>query len=124
MTPRFKQQLLRWWLGMNIATLQGGAVALKSFLTLAGASAAGVPVPALNLQQAAYVFLGGAAYHLIDYLTSNPLPIPVRSAECGVWSPESASGEAIRANDGTLSAAGAPLPKIPSTEKQPSNPTS
>jgi len=81
MTPRFKQQLLRYWFAANAAAIQGGAITTKTFLTLAGANAAGVAVPTLNLQQAAYVFLGSVAYHLFDFLASHPLPVELPAPE-------------------------------------------
>jgi hypothetical protein len=87
MTPAFKQQLIRYWLGLNAAAIQGGAVAAKAFVTLAGANAAGVAVPTLNLQQTVYVFLGGAIYHFLDYLSANPLPMPLTISPLGM-SPE------------------------------------
>ena len=41
---RLKQQIPRYWLAMNFAGVQGGAIAVKAFFGVAGLSAAGVPV--------------------------------------------------------------------------------
>ena len=69
-----RQQLDHWLLALTRGTIQGGALAVKSFAATACASAAGMNVPALNLKQAAVVFALGAAWHLFDFLANNPLP--------------------------------------------------
>lgn len=70
----FHRQLERWWLGANRAGITGGAVAVKAFLATAAGQAAGLPVQAMSLEQAAYVFLFGFALDFFDYLGKNPLP--------------------------------------------------
>lgn len=70
----FRAQLDRWLLGIARATTQGGAIAAKAFFGTAGASALGLGVPAMDLKQAASVFLVGAVYHFFDYLSQNALP--------------------------------------------------
>ncbi len=69
-----RQQLDHWLLALTRGTIQGGALAVKSFAATACASAAGMSVPALNLKQAAVVFAIGAVWHLSDFLANNPLP--------------------------------------------------
>ena len=104
----FKPQLLRWGLGRQNAVIQGIAVALKSFLTLAGVNAAGISVPTLNLHQAVYIFLGGAGYHFLDYLTKNPLPTG-----------EDVSRETRETTGGTPVLPSAPI--VPETQNQAGN---
>jgi hypothetical protein len=69
-----RQRLEHWLLGLAASSVKGGAVSLKAFLAAAGANAAGLPIPALDLHQASVIFLGGAAWHFLDYLATTSLP--------------------------------------------------
>lgn len=71
---QFKQQLLRYWLGMNASAVRAAAHSTKAFLGVAGAHSCVDSIPALNLQQIAAVFLLAFGSELLNYLDANPLP--------------------------------------------------
>jgi hypothetical protein len=74
MNASFKHQLDHWSLGAVRSSIQGGATALSAFAGTAIASAAGLPVMAMDLKQALAVFGGAAFWGFVDYLKKNPLP--------------------------------------------------
>src|SRR5579872_5636081 len=70
----FRAQIDRWFIGLARGSVQGGAIALKAFFGAAGFHALGIIPSAMDIKTAGAVFLSGAAYHLVDYLTSTPIP--------------------------------------------------
>ena len=62
-----------WVRGFGGGVISGGASAVVSFFGLAGADAIGVD-RAIDLRQAAAIFVAGAFIHAMLYLQKQPLP--------------------------------------------------
>jgi hypothetical protein len=69
----FKDPLV-WLRGLFAALIGGGATSGSSYFAMAGAKAAGVDVPTLNLNALGVIFLAGALTNVMAYLKQSPLP--------------------------------------------------
>ena len=68
-----KRQILRYWLAMNATALDAAIHALVLFCGVAGAHEATQLVPALNLQQLAWVFLIAFGRAMLAYAAAHPV---------------------------------------------------
>lgn len=68
-----KQQILRYWLGMNASAADAAIHSTVAFLGVAGAHAVSDAIPALDARQAAAVFLLAFGRGLLSYLDSHPV---------------------------------------------------
>ena len=68
MTPK------KWFHGLLGGAIGGGATSASSWLGMAGAKAAGLDVPVLNLKSLGVIFLSGAISSALLYLKQSPIP--------------------------------------------------
>jgi hypothetical protein len=70
-----KQNLIRYWLAMNVSAVQSSALAGKAWLAAAGAHVAtGGQLPAIEPRQLAGILAFAFVQALIYWLADNPLP--------------------------------------------------
>ena len=70
MSPRLR----KWSHGLFGGIIGGGATAASTWLGMAGAKAAGMDVPLLNLQSLGVIFVSGSLASAFAYLKQSPLP--------------------------------------------------
>lgn len=73
-----KQQILRYWLAMNVSAGQGAVHSVKAYVAVATAHAAVDSIPVLGLHQAAAVFLLSFGQGILNYLDTHPVTIPLQ----------------------------------------------
>lgn len=101
----FKQQILRYWLAMNVSAFDAAVHAGAAFLGVAGAHAAVDSIPALNLRQFAAVFLIAFGRAVLAYLDAHPVEsLLAQRSEAGDPRPE-----AVRSSSSSSSSSSPPM---------------
>lgn len=78
-----------WFHGLFGGAIGGGANAVVSALGVAGASALGYEVKALDLEQVGIVFVSGFIISMFLYLKQSPLPPPSSGDTQLIYNPNS-----------------------------------